>query len=113
MGVTWRTGQGPETMLPVPRPRSYMQILTHDFVQHQVKTAAEGSIETHSHRDRHVTQGFSQTATVDIILCQDVWGGKGKLSQGDWLGATFPPPMYPPCLQPCSGPSFLPPESPR
>lgn len=58
-----------------------MQILTHDFIQHQVKTAAEGSIETHSHGDRHMTQSLRQTAAVDIILCQDVWGGKGKLSQ--------------------------------
>lgn len=50
----------------------YKQTLTHDLVQHHVKTAAKGSIETHGHRDRHVTQGFSQTAAVDIILCQDV-----------------------------------------
>lgn len=72
MGVTWRTGQGPEILLPAPTHTQYMQILTHDFVQHQVKTAAEGSIETHGHRDGHVTQSFSQTAAVDIILCQDV-----------------------------------------
>lgn len=71
-GVTWKTGQGPETLLPVPHPRSMYVILTHDFIQHQVKTAAEGSVETHCHRDGHVTQSFSQTAAVDIILCQDV-----------------------------------------